>query len=196
MDKFESAASLVSGVASLQQTIQDASYAGINHVSGFMKGCVKTPKKATEVYVYFVVPASGCNHYVAGYLLSEHDRIIDRYCGGFSHVIFMPKDLGPYGLPLIASGHEHHDEYCSLDLGKLNQLRAKNGGYTYLACDPDVDYLKLRMETLGVGKVYTREEFCSIVNKYINASAHQRFSAETILYQTFVDLAVAHVLNK
>lgn len=81
-------------------------------------------------------------------------------------------------------------------MGKLNQLRAKNGGYTYLACDFDVDYLKLRMEILGVGKVYTKEEFCSIVNKYINASAHQRFSAETILYQTVVDLAVAHVLNK
>lgn len=191
VDVLKSAADAAGVYSSVMDKVDNITSFGLNKMSRIIKGCKEVPDKAKDMYVYFVIPVSDGSTYVAGFLMSEAENITRHYDSQFSHVIFVSKNLKKYGIETIAAGNNCEQCYHKSE-GELAILRQKNQNYIYLACAEDVEYFKLRLETIGIGKVYNSDTIRNIVDKYVNLSTHLRCDSGIAIHQAFVDLAMKH----
>lgn len=172
-------------------TIRNITNEGIHIVSGLMPGCVQVPEKAKNIYVFFIIENDGENYYVSGNMTSEKDRIISHLLDSYKYVIFRPADVKEYGLPDIAAGEGHFENYRYADAGQLMTLRQQNPKLYYIATESDAEYLKLRLETLGVGKVVTRQDMDSKISSYTSKSRGLSCNPRDVMYQCVLDIAMS-----
>lgn len=163
----------------------------VNKLHKRWKGCEVVPKKAQQVFVYFVRPRENQWYDVVGYMLNEKDKIIDNIYEGFSFMIFYSKDMTDYGFKPIASGTMLDNEYFSSNMGQLIQIRNNNPEYAFLSCRNDVKYLERRFDVVGFRGVYTDLEIAEIISEYEGLTRHQQMGKGNAIYQAVVDLGMA-----
>lgn len=188
---LKEAVAIASDVKSKATTAFGISNSIVNKIAGLLDGCVQIPPRAENIHVFFVIDMDGENHYVAGNLLSEKGRIVAHLLDNFKYVIFKPTDVKDVGLPTIVSGEENFELYRNADKSMMMTLRQKYPSNFFIAADADAEYLKLRMETLGIGVVYTRDEMNIVLNKYIDKSRHIYKDKECAIYQCILDIAMS-----
>lgn len=180
------------GIAiSTLKAIEENTPGWVNKLHKRFKGCAVVPKKAQQVFVYFVRPRENQWYDVVGYMLNEKDKILDNIYEGFSFMIFYSKEMTDYGFKPIASGTMLDDKYFSSNMGQLAQIRDANPEYTFLSCRNDVKYLERRLDVVGFRGVYTDLEVGEIIVEYENLTRHQQIGRTDAIYQSVVDLGMA-----
>ena len=155
---------------------------------------VEIPDNAKGCTVYFVTDMKYDNYYVGGYYLTEKNNIINHVKRSYKYVIFLPHDTRELGIKNIACGDPYYAQYKGLNREQILSVRNETPLFYYITEQKDVEYLKLRMKTIGVGKVYSYEELAPILDEYADVSAHLKLSYEDAMYQALVDIAISTTL--
>lgn len=187
MGTINEAISKMKGVA---DTATQVSRVATNAVSARLPGCCVIPDCLNECYVYFINrPLEGVT-YVSGHLLNERVNILEKVSSHeFDYVLFYHKDLKKLGIHPVASGGIHYEEYATMTPGQIASLRLSDKSHTYITCPKDADFLKLRLDTIGVHGMYTAEEINLIIADYLD-TAGPGFSVDDLEYQCIIDLAL------
>ena len=188
---LEAAQSAAGHLISKRDAIRDFSNEAVNVISELMPGNVIIPSKAKSMNVFFVIDTDIGNYYVSGNFLSERERILKHLTEDFRYVMFRPVDVKDVGLPALACGDEHYEKYRTLGKSQLMTLKQDNPDLYYITCDDDIKYLELRLETLGIGKMYRRHEIIDKINLYIESAELVDIPSTDAMYQCILDIAMS-----
>lgn len=190
---FDAALNLMHAKGDIIEKVDASTPKVLNVISGFFRGNVPAPVMAENVYIYFVRKVDGANNFVGGFIATECDKILTNLREDYNYVIFVPDNLPEYGISHIASGRTLYKKYCKATEDELRDIVEKDSKHTYLATDKDLELLKLRLEILGVGKVYTKLELETIINRYTECAGVCTLDKTALSYQAVIDIAISAI---